>query len=94
MLQSEYTTSCFMAKTVIWHNFQSSSIRRCRPRKLKSVKNNHHVFETEPRKFGDAKISHYTVFLTIEIQINNTTSENMDFYFSLFIAPAFMPRGI
>ena len=34
---------------------------RCRPRKLKSAKNNRHVFETKPRKFGDAKISHYTV---------------------------------
>ena len=33
----------------------------CRPRKLKSAKNNPHVFETKPRKFGDAKISHYTV---------------------------------
>ena len=29
--------------------------------KLKSAKINHHVFETKPRKFGDAKISHYTV---------------------------------
>ena len=35
---------------------------RCRPRKLKSAKNNRHVFETKPRKFGDVKISHYTVF--------------------------------
>ena len=34
---------------------------RCRPRKLKSAKNNPHVFETKPRKFGDAKISHYMV---------------------------------
>ena len=34
---------------------------RCRPRKLKSAKNNPHVFETKLRKFGDAKISHYTV---------------------------------
>ena len=31
---------------------------RCWPRKLKSAKNNPHVFETKPRKFGDAKISH------------------------------------
>ena len=138
MLHSEYTTSCFMAKSVVWHNFQSSSIRhcfalnstfiqpsvckyvlffsffflsvrlqvsfipmcfryfgqrfffcivnlsresrvmppppwfswrrieiifhgRCRPRKLKSAKNDRHVFETKPRKFGDAKISHYMV---------------------------------
>ena len=29
--------------------------------KLKSAKNNPHVFATKPRKFGDAKISHYTV---------------------------------
>ena len=35
---------------------------RCRPRKLKSAKNNPHVFETKPRQFGDAKISHYTVY--------------------------------
>ena len=34
---------------------------RCRPRKLKSAKNNRHVFETKSQKFGDAKISHYTV---------------------------------
>ena len=34
---------------------------RCRPRKLKSAKNNPHIFETKPRKFGDTKISHYTV---------------------------------
>ena len=38
---------------------------RCRPRKLKSAKNNRHVFETKPRKFGDAKISNYTVFYII-----------------------------
>ena len=115
MLHSEYTTSCFMAKSVIWHNLTSKqdktlfcseqslyqpseckyvlfvclSVRlqvtlardflsalliyrgkieiifrgRCRPRKLKSVKNNRHVFQTKPRKFGDAKISHYTVSL-------------------------------
>ena len=31
------------------------------PWKLKSAKNNPHVFDTKPRKFGDAKISHYTV---------------------------------
>ena len=31
------------------------------PRKLKSAKNNSLVFETKPRKFGDAKITHYTV---------------------------------
>ena len=42
---------------------------RCRPRKLKSEKNNRHVFETKPRKFGDANISHYTVSINI--------SENM-----------------
>ena len=30
-------------------------------RKLKSAKNNPHVFETKPQKFGDAKISHYMV---------------------------------
>ena len=33
----------------------------CRPRKIKSAKINPHVFETKPRKFGDAKISHFTV---------------------------------
>ena len=38
---------------------------RCRPRKLKSAKNNPHVFQTKPRKFGDAKISHYTVWKSI-----------------------------
>ena len=130
--------SCFMAKSVIWHNFQSSSNKQarqtfhwfvlnshfnkpseckyvhfaflsfrmqvsfiplrsdtlagdflsdlskeiravpptlwfsririeitfrghCRLRKLKSVKINPYVFETKLRKFGDAKISHYTV---------------------------------
>ena len=37
---------------------------RCRPRKLKAAKNNPHVFETKPRKFGDVKISHYTVTLS------------------------------
>ena len=41
---------------------------RCRPRKLKSGKNNRHVFETKPRKFGDAKISHYTVTFTPQSQ--------------------------
>ena len=34
---------------------------RCWPWKLKSAKNNPHVFETKPRKFGNPKISHYTV---------------------------------
>ena len=147
MLHSEYTTSCFMAKSVVWHNFQSSrnkqarqtfhcfvlnshfiqlseckyllfaclSVRmqesfiplhfryfgrrfsfrsvdlsreiqavpptlwfsrkrikiifrgRCWPRKLKSAKINPYVFETKPRKFGDAKISHYTVSLSMII---------------------------
>ena len=33
------------------------------------------------------------IFLTSEIQINNTTSENMDFYFSLFI-PQHLCRGV
>ena len=135
MLHSEYTTSCFMAKGVIWHNFQSQASRtdvslfcsdshfcnrlnenmlfcflfvssinyslrfrhfgrrfsfrtvylsresrvlpptqqffrtrikiifrgRCQPRKLKSAKIKLHVVETKPRKFGNAKISHYTV---------------------------------
>ena len=141
MLHSEYTTSCFKAKSVVSHYFQSSSNKqarqtfhcfvlishfiqpseckyvlfvclsvrlqvsfiplrcryfgwkfsfctvdlsrksrvvpptlrfsqkriennfhgRCRPRKLKSAKNNPHVFETKPRKFGNTKISHYTV---------------------------------
>ena len=42
---------------------------RCRPRKLKSAKNNPHVFETKPRKFGDAKISHYTVLKSATIGI-------------------------
>ena len=28
MLHSEYTTSCFMAKSVVWHNFQSPRIRQ------------------------------------------------------------------
>ena len=27
----------------------------------KSAKNNPHVFETKPRKFGNAKLSHYTI---------------------------------
>ena len=33
----------------------------CWPQKLKSAKNNRNVFETKPRKFGDAKIFHYMV---------------------------------
>ena len=136
MLHSEYITSCFMAKRVIWHDFQGSShkqagqtfhcfvqtviffstvwmkicsfrlfqvsfipcvsdtlvgdslsaqliyrgkvvfathstiftdtnqnyiSRTCKPRKLKSAKNKLLVFRQKPRKFGDAKISHYTV---------------------------------
>ena len=140
MLHTEYTTSCFMAKRVVWHNFTSKQDKhfivlfwtailfnrlnvnmfflsvclsdckyllfpcisdtlagdflyaqliyqgkvivppilrfsrkrleffffcgRCRPRKLKSAKNNPHVFETKPRKFGDAKISHCTIFVS------------------------------
>ena len=137
MLHSKYTTNCFMAKSVAWHNFQSSSNKQtrqtfhyfvlnshfiqlpecryvlfvclsvrlqvsfisffglrfsfrtvelsresrvvpptpqfswkrieimfrghCQLWKLKSTKNNPHVFETKPWKFGDAKISHYMV---------------------------------
>ena len=133
MLHSE-CTSCFMAKSVVWHNFQSSSNKHarqtvlnshfiklseckyvlfaclsvrmqvsfiplrsdtlagdflsdlskeiravpptllfsrkrieitfcgcCWPRKLKSAKINPHVFETKLWKFGDVKMSHYTV---------------------------------
>ena len=144
LLHSEYTTSCFMAKSVVWHNFQSSSNKQARQtfhcfvlnshfiqpseckyvlfaclsvrmqvsfihlrfryfgrrfsfrtvdiwREIRAVpptlifaeKNqnyfslsrtlptakikireiNPHVFETKPRKFGDAKISHCTVVL-------------------------------
>ena len=39
----------------------------CQPRKLKSAKNKLHVFETKPRKFGDAKISHYTVAKVVSV---------------------------
>ena len=39
----------------------------CRPRKLKSAKNNPHIFQTKPRKFGDAKISHYTVCYSLKL---------------------------
>ena len=46
---------------------------RCRPQKLKSAKNNRHVFETKPLKFGVAKISHYTVF----DHINRAYPENV-----------------
>ena len=35
---------------------------RCRPRNFKSAKNNPYVLETKQRKFGDAKIPHYTVY--------------------------------
>ena len=44
---------------------------RGEPRKLKSAKNNLHVFETKPRKFGDAKISHYTVYYIIHGYIHS-----------------------
>ena len=154
MLNSEYNTSSFKAKSIVWHNFQSSSFKqarqtfhwfvvnshfiqpsewkyvliaclsvrlqvsfihlrfryfgrrfsfhtvdlprgsqvvpptlrfsrkrielifrgRCRPRKLKSAKNNPHVFKTKPRKFGDAKISHYTVIPNRTVKISPTTS--------------------
>ena len=137
MLHSEYTTSCFMAKSVIWHNVQGSSHKQagqtfhyfvltvifstvwmkicyfclfqvsfipcisdtlvgdflsaqviyrgkvefCHPlnnfcgheSKLffvdsanhdnYSAKNKIHVFETKPWKYGNAKISHYMVFV-------------------------------
>ena len=39
----------------------------CRPRLLKSAKIIPHVFETKPRKFGDAKISHCTLFTIDEM---------------------------
>ena len=137
MLHSEYITSCFIAKSVVRHNFQGSSHKQARQtfhcfvltvifffnrlnenmsflfvssifyplrsryfgrrfsfrtvdlsresrvmphtqqflqtqikiiicgrsqsRILKSAKNKLHVFGTKPRKFGDAKMSHYTV---------------------------------
>ena len=50
------------------------------PQKLKSAKNNPHVFETKPRKFGDAKISHYTVFgiqIRLKIHKDNYCTINM-----------------
>ena len=53
--------------------------RRCRPRKLKSAKNNPHVFQTKPRKFGDAKISHSAVYNFI------FEPENHDFKTHIYI---------
>ena len=36
--------------------------------KLKSAKNNRHIFEKKPRKFGDAKISQlYGIYIEIPI---------------------------
>ena len=43
----------------------------CRPWKLKSTKNNAHVFKTKPWKFGDAKITHYTVFRKFRVLHKN-----------------------
>ena len=75
-LRFRYFGWIFSFRTVIWSKesrvvpptlwFSRKRIEiifrgRQRPRKLKSAKNNPHVFETKPRKFGDAKISHYTV---------------------------------
>ena len=45
-----------------WKRIEIIFRGRCRPQKLKSAKNNPHVFETKPRKSGDAKISLYTVY--------------------------------
>ena len=64
----------------------------CRPRKLKSAKNNPHVFQTKSRKFGDAKISHYTGittyltsnnFLVVHVHFNSM------FYFNLCLSSVF-----
>ena len=35
------------------------------PLKLKTANINPYVFGANPRKFGDAKISHYTVFVNV-----------------------------
>ena len=37
--------------------------------KIKIPENNPHVFKTKPRKFGDATISHYTVYESMTKQI-------------------------
>ena len=158
MLHSECTTSCFMAKSVVWHNFQSSSNKQARQtfhwfvqnshfikpseckyvlfaglsvrlqvyfiplhfryfgwrfsfrtvdlsreiravlptlwfsRKrikiifLRSAKINPHIFETKPRKFGNAKISHYTVIIICKQLSCDSVKDNSDLFLSIFIA--------
>ena len=160
MLHSEYITSCFMAKSVIWHDFQGSSHKqegqtfhcfvqvviffqpsvwkyvlfvcfkyrlflafqtlwleipsphswsivgksclpptqqflrtrikiifrgRCKPQRLKSAKNKLHAFRQKPRKFGDAKISHYTVFQKFLIKWNTFSQGH---FAQQFVMPA------
>ena len=47
--------------TIFADTIQNYISPTCKPRKLKSAKNNLHVFRQKARNFGDAKISHYTV---------------------------------
>ena len=44
---------------VVYRNFNFRGYKG--PRKLKTVNINPYVFGANPRKFGDAKISHFTV---------------------------------
>ena len=47
MLHSEYTTSCFMAKCVVWHNCQSSSNKQERQTFHYFVLNSHFIQPSE-----------------------------------------------
>ena len=59
----------FRGKVELYHllyDFRGKTIKTifrggCQRRKLKSMKNNLQVFQTKPKKIGDAKISNYTV---------------------------------
>ena len=47
VLHSEYTTSCFMAKSVIWHNFQSSRNKQARQTFHCFILNSHFIQPSE-----------------------------------------------
>ena len=58
----EGKSSCATHSTIFVEKNQNYFLQTLPNANSKSAKNNPHVFQTKPRKFGDTKISHYTVF--------------------------------
>ena len=60
ILHSKYTTSCLMAKSVIWHNFQSSSNKQASQKFHYFVLNSHFIQPSECK---------YVLFVCLSVRL-------------------------